>query len=139
MILENFCHLLQKVISHTDIQHVIITSVGDMLPFSKRTLVNTVVKYVKKMVPDYNLPLAVRFNEAMEQGKNQSFDPAKLGPDDIAFFAIHWGTTGVAKGAILTHRNIVANMLQAFEWFKPRLKRGEEISLVALPLYHVFL
>jgi len=138
VILENFAHLLQKIIIHSDIQHVIVTSVGDMLPFPKRQIVNGVVKYVKKMVPSYSLPLSVRFNDAMEQGKSHSFDPAKLSHDDIAFLQYTGGTTGVAKGAILTHRNIVANMLQTFEWFKPRLKRGEEISLVPLPLYHVF-
>lgn len=138
VILSNFAHLLQKVMDHTDIQHIIVTNVGDMLPFPKRFLVNSVVKYVKKMVPEYKLPHAVSFNDAIEQGKGKSFDAAKLELDDVAFLQYTGGTTGVAKGAMLTHRNIVANMLQTFEWLSPLLVRGEEIILTPLPLYHIF-
>jgi long-chain acyl-CoA synthetase len=138
VIVDLYAHLLQKILSHTDIQHVIITSVGDMLPFPKKHIVNTVIKYVKKMVPDYSLPLAVRLNDALLKGKNLSFDQAELNHDDIAFLQYTGGTTGVAKGAMLTHKNIIANMLQTFEWLNPLLKRGEEIALTPLPLYHIF-
>ncbi len=138
VIVDLYAHLLQKIISHTDIQHVIVTSVGDMLPFPKKHIVNTVIKYVKKMVPDYTLPLAVRLNDALQQGKNLSFDQAELNHDDIAFLQYTGGTTGVAKGAMLTHKNIIANMMQTFEWLNPLLKRGEEIALTPLPLYHIF-
>jgi long-chain acyl-CoA synthetase len=138
VIVDLYAHLLQKIISHTDIQHVILTSVGDMLPFPKRQVVNTVIKYVKKMVPDYSLPLATTFNEALQAGKNLSFDQADLSHDDIAFLQYTGGTTGVAKGAMLTHKNIIANMLQTFEWLAPLVKRGEETALTPLPLYHIF-
>ncbi len=138
VILSNFAHLLQKIINHTDIQHVIVTNVGDMLPFPKRILVNAVVKYVKKMVPDYKLQHTTSFIDAIDMGKEKSFDPAKLDIDDIAFLQYTGGTTGVAKGAMLTHRNIVSNMLQTFEWLSPLLKRGEETVLTPLPLYHIF-
>lgn len=138
VILSNFAYLLEKVIDHTDIQHVIITNVGDMLPFPKRLLVNGVVKYVKKMVPSYNLKHTTPFLDAIEDGKHTSFDSAKLSLDDIAFLQYTGGTTGVAKGAMLTHHNIVANMLQTFEWLAPLLHRGEETVLTPLPLYHIF-
>ena len=138
VIVDLYAHLLQKIISHTDIQHVIVTSVGDMLPFPKKHIVNTVIKYVKKMVPDYSLPLATTFSDALQAGKNLSFDQAELTHDDIAFLQYTGGTTGVAKGAMLTHKNIIANMMQTFEWLNPLLKRGEEIALTPLPLYHIF-
>lgn len=138
VILSNFAHLLEKVIDHTDIQHIIVTNVGDMLPFPKRILVNSVVKYVKKMIPAYNLPHTTSFLEALDLGKERSFDVAQLTLEDIAFLQYTGGTTGVAKGAMLTHGNIVANMLQTFEWLTPLLKRGEEIVLTPLPLYHIF-
>jgi long-chain acyl-CoA synthetase len=138
IILENFAHLLEKIIQHSDLQHVIITSVGDMFPTPKRLLVNGVIRYVKKMVPTYRLPLAVRFNDAIAEGRKHSFDAVKGDIEDIAFLQYTGGTTGVAKGAMLTHRNILANMLQTFEWLQPALVRGEEIILTPLPLYHVF-
>lgn len=138
VIVDLYAHLLQKIISHTDVQHVIVTSVGDFLPFPKKHIVNTVIKYVKKMVPDYSLPLSVRLTEALKKGSQLSFDPAVMNHDDIAFLQYTGGTTGVAKGAMLTHKNILANMLQTFEWLRPKLKRGEEIVLTPLPLYHIF-
>ncbi len=138
VIVDLYAHLLQKIISHTDIQHVIVTSVGDMLPFPKKYIVNTVIKYVKKMVPEYSLPLAVRLTDALKTGSEMSFDGAKLTHDDIAFLQYTGGTTGVAKGAMLTHKNILANILQTFEWLGPRIVRGEEIVLTPLPLYHIF-
>lgn len=138
VIVDLYAHLLQKIISHTDIQHVIVTSIGDMLPFPKKLIVNSVIKYLKKMVPEYSLPLAVSLNDALASGRTMSFDPAALTQEDIAFLQYTGGTTGVAKGAMLTHKNIIANMLQTFEWLKPRLQRGEEIALTPLPLYHIF-
>jgi long-chain acyl-CoA synthetase len=138
VIVDLYAHLLQKIISHTDLQHVIVTSVGDMLPFPKKYIVNGVIKYIKKMVPDYSLPLAVRLSDALKTGSELSFDQAVLNHDDIAFLQYTGGTTGVAKGAMLTHKNIIANMLQTFEWLAPRLERGKEIVLTPLPLYHIF-
>ncbi|MBY0386170.1 AMP-binding protein [bacterium] len=138
VIVDLYAHLLQKIISHTDVQHVIVTSIGDFLPFPKKYIVNNVIKYIKKMVPDYSLPLSVRLTEALKKGSQLSFDPAVMNHDDIAFLQYTGGTTGVAKGAMLTHKNIIANMLQTFEWLSPRLKRGEEIILTPLPLYHIF-
>ncbi len=138
VIVDLYAHLLQKIISQTDIQHVIVTSVGDMLPFPKKHIVNAMIKYVKKMVPEYSLPLTVRLLDALEIGRSMSFDPAIYSQDEIAFLQYTGGTTGVAKGAMLTHKNIIANMLQTFEWLNPRLKKGEEIVLTPLPLYHIF-
>jgi long-chain acyl-CoA synthetase len=138
IILENFAHLLEKIIAHTDLQHVIITSIGDLFPFPKNIIVNSVVKYAKKMVPAYHLPLAIRFSEAIEKGKQHSFDAVPSTIDEVAFLQYTGGTTGVAKGAMLTHRNILANMLQTFEWLKPAVVRGEETILTPLPLYHIF-
>lgn len=138
VILENFAHLLEKILPHTDLQHVIITSVGDLFPTPKKIIVNSVIKYVKKMVPSYHLPLATRFNDALDKGKKHSFDSVPITIDEIAFLQYTGGTTGVAKGAMLTHRNVIANMLQTFEWLKPALVRGEEVILTPLPLYHIF-
>lgn len=138
VILENFAHLLEKILPHTNIKHIVITSVGDLFPFPKNKIVNLAIKYVKRMVPSYNLPHAVSFNTALMKGRDKSFDVAETNIDDIAFLQYTGGTTGVAKGAMLTHRNVLSNMLQALEWFKPKLVKGEEIVLTPLPLYHIF-
>jgi len=117
---------------------VIVTEVGDMLPTFKRLLVNAVIKHVKKMVPAYNLPKAVKFNDALAKGRGQSFTEANPSNDDIAVLQYTGGTTGVAKGAMLTHRNLVANMLQVKELMGANLNEGCEVLIAPLPLYHIY-
>lgn len=138
VIFANSAHLLEKVIHKTQVQHVIVTEIGDMLSFPKAMLVNFVIKNVKKMVPAWNLPKAIPFKRVLEKGNESLLRKAKLGHDDIAFLQYTGGTTGVSKGAILTHGNIIANVLQAKEWIKYLIKDGEEILITPLPLYHIF-
>ena len=138
VILENFAHTLSDVISHTKVETVITTRVGDMASFPKSLLVNFVVKHVKKMVPPFSLPKAIRFNDVLTQGKRQSFKNAELAHDDVAFLQYTGGTTGVAKGAALTHENMIANLLQAYTWASKDLVEGKETFITALPLYHIF-
>ncbi|WP_315384363.1 AMP-binding protein [Microvirgula aerodenitrificans] len=138
VIVENFAHVLDQVLARTPLKHVIVTGIGDMLGFPKRTLVNFVIRNVKKMVPPYRLTGHIRFLDALSIGSRQAPDPVALGHDDIAFLQYTGGTTGVAKGAMLTHGNIVANMLQAGAWVKPVVREGQEIIITALPLYHIF-
>jgi long-chain acyl-CoA synthetase len=138
VILENFAHVLQEVLSETDIEHVVLTGVGDLLRFPKSVLVNFVLRHVRKQVPPYSLPGSLAFNEVLRSGKFLSFTPAELTLDDVAFLQYTGGTTGVAKGAVLTHGNMVANVLQASAWLGTRLKMGEIIAITALPLYHIF-
>ncbi len=142
VIVENFANTLQQVMSAVPTKKVILTALGDMLGFPKSLIVNYVVRKVKKMVPAYELPGAVRFNDALSQGAGKTFTPAQVGPDDIAVLQYTGGTTGVSKGAVLLHRNLVANILQAEAWYQPALKKipkGEQIFTVcALPLYHIF-
>ncbi len=143
VIIENFAHTLEHCISHTPVEHVVLCSMGDMLGTLKGCLVNYVVRNVKKMVPAFNLPKAVRYKEAIRLGSKQRFTKAEVGPSDIAVLQYTGGTTGVSKGAALLHRNIIANTLQCEAWFSPVLsdirKRGEQVtSVCALPLYHIF-
>ncbi|MBX3021957.1 MAG: AMP-binding protein [Bdellovibrionales bacterium] len=138
VILANSAHLLQEIVAETDIKTVIVTGVGDMLGFPKSFLVNSVVKYVKKMVPSYSLPGAYSFYQALDLGSEGRFKPVTCSPEDTAFLQYTGGTTGVAKGAQLSHHNILSNMLQIAEWMKPLLKPGEELAVLALPLYHIF-
>ncbi|MGE4132480.1 MAG: AMP-binding protein [Bdellovibrionales bacterium] len=138
VLLSSSAHLLQEILPETDIETVVVTNVGDMLGFPKSVLVNSVVKFVKKMVPAYDLPKAISWYEAMDYGTDLHFEPVACGPEDLAFLQYTGGTTGVAKGAMLTHGNILANMLQISEWMKPRLVPGEETAILALPLYHIF-
>jgi long-chain acyl-CoA synthetase len=138
VILANSAHLLEEVLHETSVETLVVTEVGDMLGFPKSLLINSVVKYVKKMVPTYNLPKAYTFHHALDLGGEKSFRPEKAKADDIAFLQYTGGTTGVSKGAMLTHRNIISNMLQVREWMRPRLVEGEEIAILALPLYHIF-
>ena len=138
IVLDNFAHTVQEVIADTTLQQVITTGLGDMLDFPKRGIVNFVLKYVKKMVPDYDLPGAVRFREALEIGTKHPLPQMTSGPDDIAFLQYTGGTTGVAKGAMLTHRNLVANMQQAAAWIGSNVRSGDETIITALPLYHIF-
>ncbi|OOR98121.1 long-chain-fatty-acid--CoA ligase [Haemophilus paracuniculus] len=139
VIVSNFAATLEKVVFDTQVKHVILTRMGDQLSFGKRTLVNFVVKYIKKLVPKYKLPHAVSFREALSIGKQRQYVKPTVYKDDLAFLQYTGGTTGVAKGAMLTHQNIIANVLQA-NWVAEPLLRGsrERIAVIALPLYHVF-
>ncbi|SFM53670.1 long-chain-fatty-acid--CoA ligase FadD1 [Halopseudomonas yangmingensis] len=136
--LANMAHLAQDVVPKTGVKQVIVTEVGDMLPPLKRLLVNTVVKHVKKMVPAYNIPGMVKFNDAMAKGKGLSLQEANPVSEDIAVLQYTGGTTGVAKGAMLTHRNLVSNMLQAKAMMGNNIKDGEEVLICPLPLYHIY-
>ncbi|KMN83682.1 long-chain fatty acid--CoA ligase [Chromobacterium sp. LK11] len=138
VILENFANVLEQVLPRTQVKHVIVASIGEMLGFAKGMLVNFVVRKVKKMVPPWRLPGHVRFGDALSRGARAPYRPVELGHEDIAFLQYTGGTTGVSKGAMLLHRNIVANMLQAGEWVKPVIRPGQEIIVTALPLYHIF-
>jgi long-chain acyl-CoA synthetase len=138
VVLDNFAHTVQEVISDTALKHVVTTALGDMLDFPKRGIVNFVVRHVKKMVPDFHLPGAVRFRDALDRGTRDALPAIACEPGDIAFLQYTGGTTGVAKGAMLTHRNLVANMQQAAAWIVNNVRAGEEVIVTALPLYHIF-
>ena len=138
VIVENFVHTLQEALPRTAIRQVLVTGLGDQLGFLKGLLVNLVVRHVKKMVPPWSVPGHVRFSDALSQGAAHRLEPVKVTHDDIAFLQYTGGTTGVAKGAMLTHRNIIANLQQAHAWIKPFLHEGEEVIITALPLYHIF-
>jgi long-chain acyl-CoA synthetase len=137
VIVENFAHVLQGALPHTAVRHVVATQLGDMLGGLKGALVNFVVKRIKKMVPAWNIPDAVPWSKALARGAAAPFTAPVVGHDDIAFLQYTGGTTGVSKGAILTHRNIIANLQQAHAWIKPFL-RERELIITALPLYHIF-
>ncbi|MBD1601667.1 long-chain-fatty-acid--CoA ligase FadD1 [Pseudomonas typographi] len=136
--LANMAHLAQAVVPKTQVRHVIITEVGDLLPPLKRLLVNAVVRYIKKMVPAYHLPGAVRFTEVLAQGRDQPVNEASPAGHDVAVLQYTGGTTGVAKGAMLTHRNLVANMLQCKALMGANLGEGNEVIITPLPLYHIY-
>lgn len=140
VVLANFAATLASVVGKTRVNTIITTEVGDLLDFPRSLLVNTVVKCVKKLVPAYQLPQAIGFNQALRLGSQygEQYQDADLDHSDIAFLQYTGGTTGVAKGAVLTHRNLLANMLQADAWTKGRLEHGKETFITALPLYHVF-
>ena len=137
VIFANSCHILEKVISSTKLEHVIVTSIGDLLGFPKSLLVNFVIKNVKKMVPSWNIEGHIRFNDVLAKADADNFKQVEIDSDDLAFLQYTGGTTGVAKGAELTHGNIVANMLQARAWIKPAIGENE-IIITPLPLYHIF-
>ena len=138
IILENFAHVLQEVIAHTPIKHVVLTSVGEMLGFPKGAIVNYVVRHKRKQVKPFNLPGAFSFREALKLGSGLRMQPVTLTHSDIAFLQYTGGTTGVAKGAMLTHGNMIANVLQALEWIKPAFPNDTATLITALPLYHIF-
>ena len=138
VIVENFAATLEQVVDKVALEAIITTRIGDRLPGLKRHLVNFVVKGVKRMVPRFNLPGAVSLNTALKKGGQQQFKPAGVGPDDIAFLQYTGGTTGLAKGAIILHRNMVANIAQAQAWLDPWTEKGRERIITPLPLYHVF-
>jgi long-chain acyl-CoA synthetase len=146
IVLENFAHTLASVIGRTDIRHVVLAAMGDMLGTAKGAVVNFAIRHVKKMVPGFSLPLddgrtVTRFNEAVAQGERVALTPVVLSGDDVAFLQYTGGTTGVSKGATLLHRNVVANILQSEAWFKPMFDQlgDKPLTIVcALPLYHIF-
>jgi len=138
VILANFASTLEKVIANTPVKHVVITEIGDLLPFPKRQIVNALVKYVKKMVPAYSLPKTTGFVTALALGATTSLSKPVIKTGDVAFLQYTGGTTGVSKGAVLTHGNILANFLQAKTWIQFLIKEGEEIIITPLPLYHIF-
>ena len=142
IIIENFAHTLEQVLANTPVKHVVLCAMGDQLGLLKGALVNHVVRNVKKMVPAYRLPEAVKYNDAIARGTKGTLKPVTLTLDDIAVLQYTGGTTGVSKGAVLLHRNLVANVIQSEAWYQPALKKvpaGEQIvTICALPLYHIF-
>ncbi|WEN41701.1 Long-chain-fatty-acid--CoA ligase [Thauera sp. GDN1] len=138
VILENFAHTLEHVRAQVPIRHVIVTSLGEMLGFPKGAIVNFVVRRVRKLVPAWRLEGHLSFTEALRRGAGHALQPVEIGHEDMAFLQYTGGTTGVAKGAILTHRNIVANLQQAHAWISASVGEGREIIITALPLYHIF-
>ena len=142
IVLENFAHTLEQVLKNTPVRHIVVASMGEMLGGAKGMLVNFVVRNVKKMVPDFALPNMVRFKEALAQGGKMPFTPATLTANDIAFLQYTGGTTGVSKGATLTHRNVIANVLQTEAWSQPAMTEPPVAAfptiVCALPLYHIF-
>src|SRR5581483_9338012 len=138
LVLENFAHVLEKVLPHTDIKHVFVTAAGDFLSFPKSAVVNYVIRHKRKQVPAWRIESALNFKAAVEAGGRMGFEPVDVGPDDIAFLQYTGGTTGVAKGAMLTHRNICANVLQAQAWVAPHFAEERSTLITPIPLYHIF-
>ncbi len=142
VVLENFAHTLEKVIAKTDVKHVVVASMGDLLGMMRGTIVNLIVRWAKKMVPAYALPGATRFNASIAAGKGMRLNEPQVGPDDVALLQYTGGTTGLAKGAILLNRNVVGNMLQIDAWLQPVLDKEPRVDrltvMAALPLYHIF-
>ncbi|MBL8432726.1 MAG: long-chain-fatty-acid--CoA ligase [Dechloromonas sp.] len=138
VIVENFAHTLEQVIARTEVKNVIVTPMGDLLGLVKGALVNFVVRHVKKMVPAWSLPGSLNMNAALAAGRRHGAEPVKLGHADLAFLQYTGGTTGVSKGAMLTHGNIASNVMQAHAWIKPAVEDGKEFIVTPLPLYHIF-
>lgn len=138
IIFENSASVLAEVISRTPLEHVLITQIGDMLKFPKSLIVNFVIKHVKKMVPKWQIKSAIPFLKALDEGDENTFKKVEIKNTELAFLQYTGGTTGVSKGAELTHRNIVANLSQAKAWISPITKEGKEIVITPLPLYHIF-
>src|SRR5277367_1994392 len=139
VIVENFAHVLQQVLPRTDLKNVLVTRVGDLLGLPRGMIVNFVLRHVRKQIPAWSMPGAITFKSALSAGLGMKLEPVTLGPEDIAFLQYTGGTTGIAKAAILTHRNMVANVLQASAWIRPALQPNvHRIVITALPLYHIF-
>lgn len=139
IVLANFAHTVEKALPNTPtIKHVIVTEVGDVLSCIKRVAVNTILKHVQKQVPAYNIPQALGFRQALQQGKKKQFNPVTLKQENIAFLQYTGGTTGISKGAVLTHGNLISNVLQASAWVEPLGIDQDDIIVTALPLYHIF-
>lgn len=138
VVVSNFANTLEEIVDQTPIESVIITNLGDQLSAPKRTLVNFVVKYIKRLVPKYHLPHALSFRDSLSKGRRLQYIKADIGGEDLAFLQYTGGTTGVSKGAMLSHKNVVSNVLQASGAYSPALDDGAEFVVTALPLYHIF-
>lgn len=138
VVLENFAHVVQKVLPRTKLKHVFVTAVGDLLGFPKSAIVNYVVRKVRKQVPAWHIEGAVSFRQALLEGAALTADPVEIRPDDVAFLQYTGGTTGVAKGAMLTHSNVTANILQSEAWITPVFQRESGTLITPIPLYHIF-
>lgn len=138
VILENFAHVLEEIRERVPVRHIVLVRMGDLLPTFKGALLNFVVRHVKKLVPAYKLPAAISLAQALSAGSRHPLPEVECRSEDIAFLQYTGGTTGVAKGAMLTHRNIIANVMQAKAWVGPYVVEGDEVIITALPLYHVF-
>jgi long-chain acyl-CoA synthetase len=138
VVLENFAFVLQKALAQTKVRHVIVTQFGDMLGWGKGRLISFAIKFVKRLVPKWSIPNAVQFSTALREGAGLSWRPEPIGPEDIAFLQYTGGTTGVPKGAVLTHRNIVANLQQHHAQINSVLQEGRDIVITALPLFHIY-
>jgi long-chain acyl-CoA synthetase len=138
VIVANFAKTLEAALPKSEVKHVIVTEIGDLLGFPKKYIVNAVIKHVKKMVPAYQIPKVISFSSALKSGQSTSLSKPVIKSDDIAFLQYTGGTTGVSKGAVLSHGNIIANMLQAKAWIQFLIRDGEEIIITPLPLYHIF-
>ncbi len=139
VIVENFAHVLQQVLPHTDLKMVLVTRIGDLLGLPRGMIVNFALRHLRKQIPDWSMPGALTFKGALSSGLGIKLEAVAVGPQDIAFLQYTGGTTGIAKAAILTHRNMVANVLQASAWIKPALPpASQRIVITALPLYHIF-
>jgi long-chain acyl-CoA synthetase len=137
VIYEGGAHALQSILPNTSVRHVLVASIGDMLGLVKGNLINFVLRKVKKLVPAWSIPGAVRFPEALGAGARLRFEPAATGPDDLAFLQYTGGTTGVSKGAMLHHRHILANVQQVLTYFGDRMRDGKEVAIAPLPFYHI--
>jgi len=137
VVVENFAHTLAEVLPKTEVKHVVVTTIGEMLGL-KGVLVDFVLRHVKKMIPPWDIPGAMRLSDALAEGGRRKLEPVAIGHEDIAFLQYTGGTTGVAKGAMLLHRNIIANLLQAGAWVKPFLGNKRHVVITPLPLYHIF-
>jgi long-chain acyl-CoA synthetase len=138
VVVENFAHTVEQVLSQTAVRHVVVTPMGEMLGAFRGALVNLVVRRIRKMVPAWHISHAINLSAALAAGRRHGFRPPELGLDDLAFLQYTGGTTGVAKGAMLSHRNIVANVTQAHAWIRSQIRDGEELIVTALPLCHIF-
>jgi long-chain acyl-CoA synthetase len=138
VILANFAHHLETILDETKIEHIVLTEVGDALDFPKNIIVNKVLKYIKKLVPNFSLPTATTYLDAIKKGQNHPLRPVEMNLEEVAFLQYTGGTTGISKGAMLTHRNIVSNMEQINMWMRSGLTEGVEIALMPLPMYHIF-
>ena len=138
VVLENFAHTVQRALPASVVDKVIVTGIGDQLPFLKRVITNFVVRYIKRLVPSWRIDLAERYREVLTKGGDLTYKDVEVGPEDIAFLQYTGGTTGVAKGAVLSHRNMVSNVLQAAAWARPFIAGRGDVAITPLPLYHVF-